>query len=86
MRQNHLCPVSMEKVVKEADHATCTAVQDVRVDHCRADVIAAEKFPDCSDIVTAFEQVSRKGMPGIGVSSCIRAFVLFPIFPDDRPR
>src|SRR5262249_24593310 len=36
------------------------AVQDVRVDHGRADVAVAEQLLDGADVVSGFEQVGRK--------------------------
>jgi|MudIll2142460700_1097286.scaffolds.fasta_scaffold1950421_1 hypothetical protein len=38
-------------------------VQNMGIDHRRFDIIMAQEFLHRSHIVTAFDQVSRKGMP-----------------------
>ena len=43
--------------VERAAHAEAAAVQDVRVDHGRADVLVAQQLLDGPDVVPGLEQV-----------------------------
>ena len=60
---NELRLLSAQYPVKRADHVFRAAVQDVRVNHCRADVAVAQKFLDCADVIAVLQHVRRKGMP-----------------------
>jgi hypothetical protein len=42
-----------------------TSIQDVCVDHRRADIRLAEQFLHRSDVVSVLEQMRRKGVPTI---------------------
>jgi len=42
--------------------AAATTVEDVRVDHCGADVAVAEEFLDRADVVAGFEEVGGEGV------------------------
>jgi len=40
-----------------------TAVQDVGIDHCRAQVLVAQEVLDSPDVVPVLEQMGCKGVP-----------------------
>jgi hypothetical protein len=44
-------------------HASAAAVEQVRVDHGRADVLVTEQFLDGANIVSSLKQVGGEGMP-----------------------
>jgi len=50
----------------ETTHRTfdtlATFVENMRVNHCGADVLVPEQFLYCSDIVTRFQQVRREAV------------------------
>jgi hypothetical protein len=50
-RLGRLCPVG------RAPHAECPAIQDMGVNHGRADVVVAKEFLDGPDVVSVFQQV-----------------------------
>jgi hypothetical protein len=60
------------KSINGAANASRSTVEDMGIDHRRFDIIMAQEFLDRSDIVTAFEQVSGKGMPERMASSSLR--------------
>jgi hypothetical protein len=41
-------------LVKRTAHGETSAVKDVSVDHCCLDVLVAEEFLDCSDVIAGF--------------------------------
>ena len=49
--------------VRGAPNTFSSPVEDMRIDHRRADVFMAEQLLDRPDIVPVFEQVSRERMP-----------------------
>jgi hypothetical protein len=55
-------PVTAKSINRVANTSRST-VEDMGIDHLRSDIIVAQEFLDRSCIVTAFEQVSRKGIP-----------------------
>src|SRR5437763_2180085 len=48
--------------IQRADHPATTTVEDMGVDHRRADVDMPEQFLHGADIVARFEQMGRKGV------------------------
>ena len=50
------------QAVERARHPQAAPVQDVRVDHRRADVAVAQQLLDGSDVVAVFEEVGCEGM------------------------
>jgi hypothetical protein len=50
------------QTIRRATNAQCTPVQDVRVNHRRADIGMAEQFLDRPNVVPVLEQMCRKGM------------------------
>ncbi len=51
------------EAVRGAPNTSTSPIQDVRVDHCCADVSVPEQLLDRPDIVPVFKQVSRERMP-----------------------
>jgi hypothetical protein len=49
--------------VKRAPDATAATIEDVGVDHGRADVAVAQQFLDGPDVVAGFQQVCGERMP-----------------------
>ena len=49
--------------VRRAPHPATTAVQDVCVDHSRADVLVAEELLDGPDVVAVLQEVGRERVP-----------------------
>src|SRR5664279_4944214 len=50
------------QTVERAAHALAATVENVRVDHRRADVLVAEQLLDGADAVAALEQMRREGV------------------------
>ena len=50
------------QTVGRAADAAPAAVQDVRVDHCRANVFVAQEFLNGTNVVAIGQQVGREGM------------------------
>lgn len=50
------------QTVSRAADTTSASVQDVRVDHCRANVFVAQEFLHGTNVVAIGQQVSREGM------------------------
>ena len=63
-------PASQDTISRAQDTAAA-AIQDVRVDHGRADVAMAEELLDGADVVAVLEQVGRER-----VAKCVTARVL----------
>src|SRR5207247_1070351 len=51
-----------ENAVGRASDGAWAPVQDVRVDHGRADVLVAEELLDCPNVVAVLQQVGGKGV------------------------
>ena len=47
------------KPIRRAINAATATIQNVRVDHCRADVVVAEEPLNRANIVTVFKKVNR---------------------------
>jgi hypothetical protein len=54
---------SLLREVQGTPNAPAAAVEDVGVDHCRADVPVAKKFLDGPDVVPFFEEMGSERMP-----------------------
>ena len=67
-----LCPLLFAASrVQRATHSPSPAVEHMRVDHRRPHVFMSQKFLHGADIVTIFEQVSRKRMPECMATSAL---------------
>jgi len=55
--------LSVEEAIGGAADAGGAAVEDVRVDPGRGDVLVAEEFLDGPDVGSVFEEMGREGMP-----------------------
>ena len=51
------------QAISRTSHSQCTPIEDVRVDHRRADVRMAEELLDRANVVPVFEQMRGKRMP-----------------------
>ena len=49
--------------VRRTAYAASPPVEDVGVDHCRADVLVPEEFLDRPDIIPILQQMGRERMP-----------------------
>src|ERR1051325_2222613 len=49
--------------INRAFHSSASAIQHVRINHCRPYVFVAEQFLHCPYVVPALEQMSRKAVP-----------------------
>ncbi len=58
--------------VRGASDTSSSPVEDMCVDHCRADVFMPEQLLDRPDIVPVFEQVSRERMPQAVTGNMLR--------------
>ena len=56
------------QLVQGTVDAFASLVQDMRVDHGRANVLVAKQFLNGTDVVTGLKQMSGEGMPQ-GISS-----------------
>jgi hypothetical protein len=55
--------------IERAAHAAGASIEDVGVDHRRADVLVAHEFLDRADVVAALQEVRRERMAqGVGVA------------------
>jgi hypothetical protein len=55
-------PVATQ-LIKRTPDATSALIQDMRIDHRRADISMAKEFLNGPDVVPGFEQMCRKRMP-----------------------
>ena len=51
------------QTVSWAADTTSAPVQDVRVDHCRSDILVTEQFLNGTNVVAIGQQVGSEGMP-----------------------
>ena len=49
------------QTIRGAPHAQGAPIQDVRVNHRRADIRMAEQLLDCSNVVAILKEMRRKG-------------------------
>ena len=56
-------PSAAASGVRRTAHSSPTAVHDVRVDHCRADVRMAHELLDGTDVVPCLQKVRRERVP-----------------------
>jgi hypothetical protein len=40
-----------------------TSIEDMRINHRGLDILVAEEFLNCANIIVSFEQVGREGVP-----------------------
>jgi hypothetical protein len=52
----------VEDAIGRADDARRAPVEDVRVDHCRADVIVTQQLLDGADVAAILGEMRRKGV------------------------
>ncbi len=50
-------------LVQRTAHADPRLVENVSVNHSRGHVLVTQQLLHCSDVITVFEEVRRKGMP-----------------------
>ena len=48
--------------IQRAPHASSALVQDVCINHCGPDIFVTKQLLNCSDVITVFQQVSRKAV------------------------
>src|SRR5262245_48647418 len=57
------CREAFQEPVRRTSYRTWAPVQDMGVDHGRADVLVAQKVLDRPDVVSVLQQMGREGVP-----------------------
>lgn len=67
----------MSQSVDGAPHAAPTAIEHVRIDHGCVDIGVTEQLLNSANVVAAFEQMCREGVPqGVAVARLVNPLCL----------